>query len=133
LDFLTSNELLKIRTISKTWNQLVLNYSGLKRRLAGKNIDFDEDRNGVEKIVKFNAEVKHLLPFSRFNIEFDLAPFFELEIFIQNYRKLVTHLRLGRLHKEGLSDFQFEFLNSLPSIKHLSIGSFKSDSKQKYE
>jgi len=96
LDLLTTNELPTTRTISKTWNQLVLNYSGLKRRLADKNIDFDEDRNGVEKIVKFNVEVHKPLPFSRFSIEFDLAPFPELEQFIQNYGKLVTHLRLGR-------------------------------------
>jgi len=117
LDLLSTKEILALRLLSKSWNECVLKYTGLRRRLQETKISFDFDC--VEKIAQFNKQV-NCLPFSSFYISGLLEYSPELQAFLQGNGKLVTSLEIYRINAR-LTDFQFEFLNALPSIKHLAI------------
>jgi len=124
LDLLTVTEVVQLRLVSKNWNQTVINYSRLQRRLKNTQIYL----NDVERVADFNKNVK-CLPFSSFCIPDLLKYSVELETFLQLNRRLVISLKIFEVN-EGLSDFQFEFLNSLPSIKHLQIFMSSYDTKE---
>jgi len=110
--------------ISKSWNQIVLNHAGLKTKL--KNIKICLDR--LESLADFNKYVK-FLPFSSFYFSDLLKYSPELETFLRLNGKLVISLEIEKLN-EGLYDFEFEFLNSLPSIKHLNIARSEYDNEE---
>jgi len=102
----------------------VLNHEGLKRKL--KNIKIPLGR--LERVADFNKYVK-FLPFSTFYFNDLLKYSPELETFLRLNGELVNSLKMFQV-KEGLSDFQFEFLNSLPNIKHLEIAMSFHDIKE---
>jgi len=120
MDLLTVMEIVQLRLVSKTWNQAVINYSRLQRRLKNIQICLDDEK----RVAEFTRYVT-CLPFSSFYFDNYLKHSSELEIFMRVSGKLVTSLKINEIN-ERISNFQFTFLNSLPSIKNLYITRFGS-------